>query len=68
MHRDIIQLCKGWPLCTNFGKNCEANISFHLYQPLPQFSGPNEELQLDYAGPLPDPADSQISTLVAIDR
>ena len=31
-------------------------------------SGPNEELQLDYAGPLPDHADKEIYISVAIDR
>ena len=68
MHSDIIQLCKDCPQCTKFGKILKANTSFNSTKPLPLFSGPNEELQLDYAGPLPDSAGNNIYILVAIDR
>ena len=68
MHRDIVQLCKGCPQCTKFGKNLKANASFNSTKPLPLFSGPNEELQLDYAGPLLDSNGKSIYILVAIDR
>ena len=54
MHRDIVQLCKDYPQCTKFGENLKANTSFNSTKPLPLLSGPNEELQLDYAGPLLD--------------
>ena len=68
MHRDIIQLCKDSPLCTKFGKNLKNNTSFNSSKALPLLSGPNEELQLNYAGPLPDSAGNNIYILVAIDR
>ena len=68
MHRDIIQLCKDCPQCTKFGKNLKANVSFNSSKPLPLLLGPNEELQLDYAGPLLDSFGNSIYILVAIDR
>ena len=68
MRRDIVQLCKDCPQCTKFGKNLKANASFNSTKPLPPLSGPNEELQLDYAGPLLDSDGNNIYILVAIDR
>ena len=68
MHRDIVQLCKDCPQCTKFGKNLKANASFNSTKPLPLLSGPNEELQLDYEGPLFDSSGNSIYILVAIDR
>ena len=68
MHRDIVQLCKDCPQCTKFGKNLKANASFNSSKPLPLLSGPNEELQLNYAGPLLDSFGNIIYILVAINR
>ena len=68
MHRDIVQLCKDCPQCTKFGKNLNANASFNSTKPLPLLSGPNEQLQLNYAGPLLDSNGNRICFLVAIDR
>ena len=68
MHRDIIPLCKDCPQRTKFGKNLKANTSFNPTKPLPFLSGPNEELQHDYAGPLPNSAGNNIYILIAIDR
>ena len=68
MHRDKIQLCKDCLQCTKFGKNLKANTSFNSTKPLPLLSGPNEELQLDYKGPLPNSAGNNIKKLVATDR
>ena len=67
MHRDIVQFCKDCPQCTKFGKNLKANASFNSSKPLPLLFGPNEELQLDYAGPLLDSFGNSIYILVAID-
>ena len=68
MHRDIVQLCKYCPQCTKFGKNLKANASFNSAKLLPLLFGPNEELQLNYAGPLLDSVGNSIYILVAIDR
>ena len=46
----------------------KANASFNSIKLLPLLSGPNEELQLDYAGPLLDSDGNSIYILVAIDR
>ena len=68
MHRDIVQLCEDCPQCTKLGKNLKANASFNSTKPLPLLSGPNEEIQLDYAGPLLDSNGNSIYILVAVDR
>ena len=60
MHRDVLQLCKDCPQCTKFGKNLKANTSFNSTKLLPLLTGPNEELQLDYAGPLLDSVGNNI--------
>ena len=39
-----------------------------MYKSLPPLNAPNEELQLDYAGPLSDGAENQVYILLAIDR
>ena len=67
-HRDIIQLCKDCPQCTKVGKNFNANASFNSSKTLSLLYGPNEDLQLDYAGPLLDSACNNLYILVAIDR
>ena len=68
MHRDVIQICKDYPHCTNFGKNLNSNVSFNSSQPLPTLLGAKEKVQLDYAGPLQNYSGNQIYILVAIDR
>ena len=67
-HRDIVHICKDCPQCTKFGENLKANASFNSTKPLPLLSGPNEELQFDYAGALLDSDGNSIYILVAIDR
>ena len=56
------------PQCTKFGKKLKPNASFNSTKPLPLLSGPYEELQLDYAGPLLDSDGNNIYILVAINR
>ena len=68
MHRDIVQLCKDCPQCTKFGGNLKANASFNSTKPLPFLSGPNEELQLDFVGPLLDSVSNSFFFYVAIER
>ena len=68
MHQDIVQLCKDCSQFTKFGKNLKANASFNSSKPLPLLSGPNEELQLYYSGPLFDSFGNSMYILVAIDR
>ena len=67
MHRDIFQMCKNCPQCTNFGKYLKSNLSFDSSRLLPKLLGPNEEDHFDYAGPLQDHVTNQMYSLVAID-
>ena len=40
--------------CTKFGKNVKPCKTFNSSLPLPPFFAPNDEVQLDFAGPLQD--------------
>ena len=47
--------------CTLFGKNLKPINKFNSSKPLPLLNGPNQEIQLDYAGPLLDEAGAKFS-------
>ena len=68
IHRDIVSLCKSCRECTKFGKNLKPLSPFKMYKSLPLLNAPNEELQLDNAGPVCDGVCNKIYILVAIDR
>ena len=68
VHRDFVKLCKNCRECTKFGKNLKPMIPFKIYKSLPPLNAPNEEVQLDYAGPLSDGDGNQVYMLVAINR
>ena len=68
MNRQIIETCEKFRECTLFGKNLKPASTFNSAKPLPVLSGPNQELQLDWAGPILDEKGSKIFHLVAIDR
>ena len=68
MNRQIIETCEKCRECTLFGKNLKPASTFNTAQSLPVLSGPNQELQLDFAGPTIDEKGSKIFLLVAIDR
>ena len=56
------------PECTLFGKNIKSSTTYNSAKPLPTLSAPNQELQLDFAGPLIDDKKGKIYILVAIGR
>ena len=68
MNRQIIDTCEKCRECTLFGKNLKPASTFFTAQPLLVLSGPNQELQLDFAGPILDDKGTKIFLLVAIDR
>ena len=68
MNRQIIDTCEKSRECALFGKNLKPASTFNTAQPLPVLSGPNHELQLDFAGPILDDKGSKIFLLVAFDR
>ena len=68
LNRQIIETCEKCRECTLFGKNLKPATTFNTAQSLPTLSGPNQELQLDFAGPILDDKGSKIFLLVATDR
>ena len=54
MQREIIDLCQSCRSCSAYGKNLTTFKSFKFSEPLPELSGPNEKLQLGFAGPMFD--------------
>ena len=68
MTRQIIDTCEKCRECTLFGKNLKPASTFNAEQPLLVLSGPNQELQLNFACPILDDKGSKIFLLVAIDR
>ena len=68
LNRQIIETCEKCRECTLFGKNLTPATTFNTAQSLPTLSGPNQELQLDFIGPILDDKGSKIFLLVAIDR
>ena len=68
MNRQIIETFEKCRECTLFGKNFKPASTFNYAKPLHVLSGPNQELQLDFAGPILHEKVSKIFLLVAIDR
>ena len=67
LNRQIVDTCEKCRECTLNGKNLKPAQDFHTAQTLHNLSGPNQELQLDFAGPILDTKGSKIFLLIAID-
>ena len=68
MNRQIVEKCQGCMECTKFGKNLKSYKTFNSSLPLPPLFAPNDEVQLDFAGPLQDEKGKKVFILVAVDR
>ena len=68
LNRQIIETCEKCRECTLFGKNLKPAKTFNTAQSLPSLSRPNQELQLDFAGPILEDKGSKIFLVVATDR
>ena len=68
LNRQIVGTCEKCRECTLYGKNLKPVKTFHTAQSLPHLTGPNQELQLDFAGPILDDKGVKIFLLVDIDR
>ena len=68
MHKDIVNLAEKCRSCNRYGKNAKNIIPKNATKTLPLLTQPEQELQLDYAGPLKDHKVKKIYLLVAIDR
>ena len=68
MHRDVINLSQNCRWSTLYGKNIRLSKLFNSSKRLPKLSGPNEELQLDFAGPTIDKEGTKSYVLVPVYR
>ena len=68
VNRDLINKSKTCRPCSEFGKNLKSLIPKTKWAPLPRCSEPNEEIQIDFGGPIIDGQGREIYFLACIDR
>ena len=68
LNRQTFDTCENGRECTLCGKNLEPTKTINTAQSLPNLSGPNQELEPDFAGPVLDDTGNKTFFLVAIDR
>ena len=68
LNRQIVDTCEKCRECTLYDKNFKSTKTFNRAQSLPNLSGLNQELQLDFAGPILDCKGKKTFLLFAIDR
>ena len=68
IYREVIELCQNCRQGSECGKKIKISKSFNSSKPLPELAAPNEELQMDFAGPLLDSKEKKLYILVVIDR
>ena len=67
IHRTIKLRAENCKQCTDQGKNLKPIIPKTDLGKLPKLLEPNQEIQLDFSGPLPNESNNEIYILVAID-
>ena len=68
LHRDTVATAQNCKNCREKGKNFKVISGKQHYTTLDAVVEPNEEIQLDFAGPLPDENDKEVYILVGVDR
>ena len=68
LHRDIVATAQNCKNCREKCKNFKVISGKQHYTTLDAVVEPNEEIQLDFAGPLPDENDTEVYILVVVDR
>ena len=69
IHSDITSKAQGCKHCTDKGKNLKALIPKNNVGSLPNLFEPNQEIQMDFAGPVPFKKNTQNNyILVTVDR
>ena len=68
IHRTIKLRAENSKQCTDQGKNLKPIIPKSDLGKLPKLLEPNQEIQLDFAGPMPNESNNETYILVAIDR
>ena len=67
MHRQILKKATQCRPCTKIGKNLKPVIPASKRKPLINCSEPNEEIQLDFCGPITCERDQIVHFLASID-
>ena len=68
MNRSIIQRAEKCPDCTAIGKNLKPIKSHSDWKEIPDPTEPNQEVQLDFAGPFCNGKNAKTYLLVAVDK
>ena len=68
IHREIVTLTQNCQPCIKIGKNLKPLIPKNKTSELPQLMEPNEEVQLDFAGPITDEQHKESYILASVDR
>ena len=68
MHREILAKTSDCVPCTDIGKNLKPIILKSKWHPHKLCQEPNEEIQIDFGGPILNEKDKEINFLTCIDR
>ena len=68
IHREIVTLTQICQPCIKIGKNLKTLIPKNKTSELPSLMEPNEEVQLDFAGPIIDEQHKESYILASVDR
>ena len=68
LHRDIIARAQNCKECRQKSKNLKVVSGKQHFTALDAVVEPNEEIQMDFAGPLPDETNKEVYIVVGVDR
>ena len=68
IHRDILAKASECKACTEIGKNLKSVIPHRKWTPLPKCSEPNDEIQLDFGGPILNEKGKEQYFITSIDK
>ena len=68
MHREILNKVAQCKPCTDIGKNPKPVVPASKWKPLQTCKEPNEEIQIDFGGPVTNEKDQDVYFLACIDR
>ena len=68
MHREILNKAATCKPCTDISKNLKRVVPVSKWKPLLNCSEPNEEIQIDFGGPITNEKDQDIHFLACFDR
>ena len=68
MHREYLNKAAQFKPCTDIGKNFKPVVPASKWKPLQTLTKPNEEIQIDFGGPITNEKDRDIYFLACIER